>query len=117
MWNLPPNHYKQLVIDSVQYWERMRIVYNLVLMTLAITCWGAEMLSGRAIDLIGGMVVLLMFAVPANVCFCAAYPVDLGLQLTPLRDSWRRWRWLLFLCGTLLASAVAVWVLLGDHMA
>jgi hypothetical protein len=43
--------------------------------------------------------------------------VDLALQLTPWRGLWTRCRWLLFLCGTTLASAIAIWVMVGDHMA
>lgn len=108
---------KRLLTDAASYWERMRILYNLVLATLAIVCWGPEMLSGRPIDFIGGMVVLSLFAIPANLCFCAAYPIDFVFQLTPLRAYLRPCRLMLLVCGTCLASASALWVLLGDHMA
>lgn len=108
---------KELVVDSARYWERMRIAYNLVLATLSLVCWGPEIFSGRAIDLISGVVVLLVFAVVANLCYCSAYPIDLLFQLTPARSYRKYCRWVLFTCGMLLASVSALWVLLGDHMA
>lgn len=107
----------ELVVDSARYWERMRIAYNLVLATLSLVCWGPEIFSGRAIDLISGVVVLMVFAVAVNLCYCSAYPIDLLFQLTPARRYRQHCRWGLFMCGTFIASASALWVLLGDHMA
>lgn len=112
-----PIGYKELIVDAGHYWERMRIPYNLVLATLALSCWGSEMLSGQARDLIAAMIVLVVFAIAANLCFCSAYPVDVAFQLTPMRRYRHFARWTLFVCGMFFASACAVWVLLGDHMA
>ena len=117
MWRFSKLDFSERLFDSIRYWERRRLVYNLVLLTLAVFCWGPEMLSGRASDFFAGILVLLAFAVPANLLYCAAYPVDLALQFTPWRGSWTRCRWLLFLCGTVLASAMAIWVMVGDQMA
>jgi hypothetical protein len=117
MWKMKQADYRELVIDSIRYWERMRIAYNLVLIVLAIYFWGTQILSGRAAEFFGGIFVLLLFAMAANLLYCTAYPVDIAMQLTPLRSLWHRCRWVLFLCGTLLASAISVWVLIGNHMA
>jgi hypothetical protein len=117
MWIFSKLDFSERLFDSIRYWEPRRLLYNLVLLTLAVVCWGPGMLSGRVIDFFAGVLVLLAFAIPANLLYCTAYPVDLALQLTPWRGSWTRCRWLLFLCGTALASAIAIWVMVGDHMA
>lgn len=109
--------FKELVFDTGRYWEPMRIAYNLVLATLSVVCWAPEMFSGRVGDFIAASVVLLVFAIPANIVYCAAYPIDFVFQLTPLRAYRQPCRWILLLSGTALASACALWVLLGDHMA
>lgn len=98
---------------SVHFWERNRLIYNIPLIALSLFFWGREMLSGRFVDLLGGLVVLSFFAVLANLCYCLAYPIDLMLQMcvTPKYTMLLRWVSLLF--GTLVASILAVCVLLG----
>lgn len=108
---------KEMVLDAGRYWELMRIPYNLVLATLAIACWGRDMLAQGVVGVIGGLVVLLFFAIAANMCFCGAYAVDILFQLTPLRRYRVYPRLVLFVSGTMLASVFALYVLLGDHMA
>ncbi len=107
----------ELLLDSGRYWERLRIPYNLVLATLALACWGGEIFSGRLVDLVGGIVVLTVFGIAANLCFCAAYPFDLAFQVLPLGRYRTYARGILFASGLLFASACATYVLLGDHMA
>ena len=48
-----------------------------------------------------------MLAALANVCYCAAYFVDLPLQYSSFRAAWLRWRFALWLAGMLLATALA----------
>jgi len=45
------------------------------------------------------LLAILVFA--ANVLYCAAYLVDIPLQLT--YSAWRRYRWTLLLAGVLFA--------------
>jgi len=49
---------------------------------------------------------LTVLAVLANLCYSAAYLVDLPLQ-DAFGTGWRQRRFVLWLCGTLLALAVA----------
>lgn len=108
---------RESTLDAWHYWERMRLPYNLALATISLACWGGEIFSGRAVDFVAGVVVLMFFATAANLCYCAAYPFDIAFQLTP----WRRYRncarWILFAGGMSLASACALYLLLGDPMA
>jgi type II secretory pathway component PulL len=39
----------------------------------------------------------------ANVCYSVAYLIDLALQTASIRSVWRRWRWVLWLAGLILA--------------
>ncbi len=108
---------QEMVLDAGRFWEPRRIAYNLILATLALACWGSEMLSYGIGGVFAGLIVLLFFAIGANVCYCAAYAADIAFQLTPIWRYRQYARWLLFVSGTILASACALYVLLGDHMA
>ena len=108
---------KPHVADAVSYWERKRILYNGVLTLLVIACWGTDILSGGPAQWLGTAIVLLFFAGVANALYCLAYPVDLAFQMTPLKAVWQRRRWVLFTSGLLLASTLALWVMLHTGMA
>jgi cadmium resistance protein CadD (predicted permease) len=49
------------------------------------------------------VVFLIVFFIAANVCYSAAYLVDIALQGSSLRAQWQRWRLGLWLIGTGLA--------------
>lgn len=109
--------FTDLLVDASRFWERMRIPYNIVLAGLSMACWGREMLLAGADHLIAGVLVLTFFGIGANLLYCAAYPLDIAFQLTPWRHHRKYARWVLFAAGMLLASACALYVLLGEHMA
>ena len=101
--------------DAIHYWELRRIVYNLALAAvvgaLAVASW--NQIHGRlSFELLLGLVVL---AVLANVCYCAAYLVDLPMQLSSYVGTWKRWRWMLWLFGVLFGTALA-WYWAGDEI-
>ncbi len=103
--------------DAVSYWERKRIIYNGVLAVLVIACWGTDIADGGPRQWLGAAIVLLIFAGVANFLYCFAYPVELAFQLTPFRERWQRFRWLLFATGVILASVLALWIMLRPGMA
>lgn len=92
-----------VVADAFGYWERRRIVYNLLLAAVVMIWIVATWPHFRPAFTWGDIFALLVLALLANVCYCAAYIADLPMQNSPLRDSWRRWRWSLFVVGTLFA--------------
>ncbi|HEX6614052.1 MAG TPA: hypothetical protein VF022_09340, partial [Rhodanobacteraceae bacterium] len=61
------------------------------------------------------LLALAVLAVLANVCYCAAYLVDLPMQLSSHVGAWRRWRWLLWVFGILFGMALA-WYWTGDEI-
>jgi len=95
---------REIVTDSLRFWEGRRLVYNGV---LALGSLAAFVLTG----LPGGMLGLLSIAfmgLPANLLYCAVYPLDLILQVSHFRDPWRRFRFLVFLAGLGLAGLLAL---------
>lgn len=100
--------FRDIATDALKYWEPRRLIYNGVL--AAITVGGFVLLMPRSLETWEWpMVLLLLFlAAVANLLYCAAYIVDVFVQLSSFRDTWRRRRWALFAFGLLFAAGVAV---------
>lgn len=94
---------RPILMDATRYWELRRIGYNLALTALA----GAVVLRTwphfRPAFTPASIPPLLVLAALANVCYCAAYIVEF---LAHDLAAWRRWRWSLWLAGTLLALLI-----------
>jgi hypothetical protein len=99
---------RDILVDAVRYWERRRLIYNAVL--AVITVGGFLLLMPRSLQVFEAKTIYGTFflAVGANVAYCAAYIPDIVAQATAFRDRWRRWRWILFVVGLLLAIIIAV---------
>ena len=59
------------------------------------------------------ILLALVLAVLANICYCAAYLGDVFVQISELRDAWKRWRWVLFVTGTIFAAIITRWFVMG----
>jgi hypothetical protein len=93
--------------EVMRYWEPRRIWYNFALIALA----GAWVLFTwphfqHALTL-RHCLELLALAALANLCYSAAYIVDIPLQQSSFNVTWRQWRWALWLLGTLFALLIA----------
>jgi hypothetical protein len=92
---------------AIRYWEPRRFVYNLVLTAVAtgwvVTTWPhfRDALTWPSFG------KLLVLAGLANACYCAAYLVDIPMQLSGVSAMWRRWRFGLWLAGMLFAVLIA----------
>jgi hypothetical protein len=93
--------------QAARFWEPRRLLYNLVL-TLVVAAWIlVSWPHFRPAMTLGSLLLLAVLAALANLCYCAAYPLDLLAQLhDPLFCSPRR-RWTLWLLGTLFAVLLA----------
>ncbi len=105
----------EVLSDAIRYWEPRRALYNLALVGVV----GAFAVSFRThlrghLSFESGL-ALLVLAVLANACYCAAYVADVPMQLSVFRDAWRRRRWMLWLFGVLFGVALA-WYWLGDEI-
>lgn len=103
---------RDVVTDSLRYWEKMRLIYNGV---LGLGCMAFIALFGLPGGP-AGIIAMLIMAVPANLFYCAVYPVDLVLQVSHFRDTWCRWRVLLFLAGLGFAGLLTLGVLISPGM-
>ncbi len=109
------NHeFRENVTNAIRYWERGRLLYNLILAlvvaVIAVVNWHA-VAEHVSLDRI---LELFMLSVLANIAYCAAYPVDLLAQLSEFRQTWIRWRWILWTIGTLFGCIWAQFVVRGS---
>ena len=93
--------------DALRYWEPRRIAYNLLLTAVVLGWLIVTWPHFRAAFTLQALLLLIVLAVLANVCYCAAYLVDIPLQYSSFRTLWRRWRWALWVTGTLFAAILA----------
>ena len=104
--------FKPSVANALRYWESRRLLYNAVLTTVAagwVPLIWPHFRSVRLMDIPPGdthpvLMILIILAALANVCYCAAYLVDIPLQLT--FATWHKHRWGLLFTGTLFAILV-----------
>jgi hypothetical protein len=108
-----PLAFREILADAVRYWEQRRWVYNGALTMVVLICFAVLWpFAWRGLTF---QTVLWLFinAVLANIAYCAAYLVDVILQLSSLRQAWRKRRWYLLVIGTLFACAITYLVAVG----
>jgi len=92
---------------AARFWERGRIVYNGILIAVVAAWLLLTWPHFRpALTLQSGLLMLVQAAL-ANACYCAAYPVDVILQLTARGGRRPFWRIPLWCLGSLFAAALA----------
>ena len=104
---------REILSDAIRYWELRRIAFNIVLALIVATLFILGLPGSRdklSLDLVLGIFIL---AVLANVAYCAAYPVDVFAQLSSLRMTWLRMRWILFAVGLLFAGIITRYMAAG----
>jgi hypothetical protein len=98
-----PPAFGSLLTDASRYWERRRIAYNAVLAAAVavwlIVTWPHFEPAFTWLNLLR----LTGLALIANLFYCAAYLVDLPMQLSIRGAGWRSHRWMLWLLGTTFA--------------
>jgi hypothetical protein len=102
-----PPALRTLLDDALRYWEPRRIVYNLVLAAVVLSWLLGTWPHFRPALTLQALLLLFVLAAAANVCYCAAYFVDLPLQYSSFRGRWLRWRFGLWVAGMLLATILA----------
>src|SRR4030081_2995094 len=94
------------LLATVRFWEPRRILYNSAL-TVVVLLWViATWPHFRPAFTASALVAMLVLALLANVCYCAAYLADSAIQSLLPNAFWRRYRWAVWLLGTLLALVV-----------
>ncbi len=105
--------FSQVITSSIRFWERMRIVYNLIL--LGITFYhGYKDLGGCCGWSWDRLAVgLFILGVIANVLYCAAYIPDILIQLSDYRKHIVKVRYSIWVVGCAFA-ACWTWLISGD---
>ena len=99
---------KDYITESLHYWEPRRIIYNFVLVAITLYYVIPFALEHRHPQFQWSTALVFLFAlgVVANILYCAAYPVDIFIQFSDFRNTWLRFRGVLFLIGLALAGAL-----------
>jgi hypothetical protein len=102
-----PPPFRELFYDSVRFWEYRRIFYNAVL-AVVVTLWLALTWPHfRAMLQWNSLLLMVVLGLIANLCYSAAYFIDVPLLSSSVASVWRRRRWILWLVGTILAIVLA----------
>jgi hypothetical protein len=99
--------HSRIVRDAVGYWEPRRLWYNAGLTVLAGAWVVFTWPHFRPAFTLASCAKLIVLAALANVCYSAAYLVELPMQQSSFRAGWQRRRWVLWLLGTLFALLFA----------
>jgi hypothetical protein len=94
-------------LNAIRFWELRRLFYNLALTAAAIFWLVATWPHFRPALTLHSLFLLSILALMANGCYCAAYLVDIPMQLSEFGAAWKRRRWILWLVGTLFALLIA----------
>ncbi|HZR57371.1 MAG TPA: hypothetical protein VFA74_10895 [Terriglobales bacterium] len=96
---------RQSFINAARFWEPRRLIYNSVLIVV-VAVWVMMTWPHFRIALTQSSFLLLtILALLANVCYCAAYLVDIPMQRLAFVGNWgRRALWSL---GMLFAAVLA----------
>lgn len=105
--NHEPAQLRDVLTDAIRYWEPRRIAYNLLLVAVVMAWLFFTWPHFRTAVALGSLLFLSVFAVLANICYCAAYLADITMQYSLFQAAWRRRRWGLWLVGTLFAILLA----------
>ena len=93
--------------EAIRYWEPRRLIYNLALATVvAVTFW-LQLPHAKSALTIDSVLWLFLLAVLANVAYCAAYIVDIFVQVSAFHEQWQQFRWLLFALGVAFAAVLS----------
>ena len=103
----PPSQLREILDDAIRYWESRRLAYNLVLIVVVIAWVATTWPHFRGALTLESLLALVILAAIANLCYCAAYLVDIPMQYSSFCVVWRRRRWLLWVVGMLFAVALS----------
>src|SRR5260370_6802330 len=99
----PSGRFRAFLTDAIRFWEPRRLVYNLILAVVVVFWIVASWPHFRPVFTLHSLLLLSILALLANVCYCAAYLLDIPMQNLSVGTALRRHRWPLWLIGTIFA--------------
>jgi hypothetical protein len=111
-----PSQPRSALRDAIHYWERRRIFYNVALIAVVLAWIAGTWPHFRPALNLPTLGIMAVLALLANVCYCAAYLVDIPAQHWSFATAWwQRGRLGLWSAGTLFAALLAnYWI--GDEI-
>jgi hypothetical protein len=96
---------KDIITESIRYWEARRLVFNAVWAMVAsgITIFHHESLSALTGQSVAG---LLLMAMVANSLYCFVYLAEIFIQMSDNQQVWKQRRRVVLIAGTILAVAI-----------
>ncbi len=76
----PSGPFRAFLTDAIRFWEPRRVIYNLVLAVVVVIWLVASWPHFRPMFTLHSLLLLTILALLANVCYCAAYLVDIPMQ-------------------------------------
>jgi hypothetical protein len=102
----PADPFRANLVDAIRFWEPRRLAYNGVLVAVTLVWLAVTWPHFQPALTLPSLAIFAVLALLANLCYCAAYLVDLPLQHSSLSSVWRRRRWGLWLAGMLFAMVL-----------
>jgi hypothetical protein len=99
--------------EAIKYWEPRRLLYNLALAAVVAITFCLNLPASKAAITIDAVLWLFLLAVLANVAYCAAYIVDIFVQVSAFKQQWQQFRWLLFALGLAFAAVLSRYFAMG----
>ena len=110
---MEPELIKNSFTDAIRFWEPRRVIYNLALCAIVMVYFVAGYPASKAVLSVDFALIIFILAVIANVAYCAAYLVDIFVQISGFQEIWKRSRWILFVIGTTFAAVITRFVVMG----
>ncbi len=104
---------RQAFSDAFRYWESHRRVYNLALGLVVAVVFLINLPGSRASLTFDTLQRMFAVAVLANGAYYQALVVDVALQISLVRSSWLRNRWILLVVGVAVGALPDQLVLAG----
>ena len=105
--------WRDFLSNAIRYWEPRRIAYNLLLVVVVVIHFVRGLPFSKTVLQFNTLLLLFILAVLANVAYCAAYVPDVFAQMSGVRDSWLRYRWVVFVLGLAFAAVLTHFWSLG----
>jgi hypothetical protein len=102
----PTGSLRATLVTAARFWEPRRLIYNLVLAFVVLIWLAATWPHFLAAFVPSSLLPLGVLALLANVCYSAAYLVEVPLRRSALSATRNRLRWALWLLGTVLAVLI-----------
>lgn len=103
----PSGSFRGHLADAARFWEPRRLVYNFILAVVTVLWIVATWPHFRPALTLISLFPLSVLALLANACYSAAYFLDIPMQDSSLGTSRNRFRWGLWLLGTLFSIVLA----------